>query len=66
MVSTYFWRAQYVGGGVVEEQRVCLCVKLCIKAALLIKTYILLDLFHGAWEGFSCYFEHGPKTVDTK
>lgn len=36
MVSTYFWRAQCVGGGVVQEQCVCLYVKLCIKAAPLI------------------------------
>lgn len=42
MVSTYIWRVQYVGGGVIEEQCMCLCVKLCIKKASLIKTYILL------------------------
>lgn len=64
MVSTYFWRAQYVGGGVVEEQ--CVCVKLCIKAAPapLIKIYVHLDLLCGTWESFSCYFEHGPKTAE--
>lgn len=53
-----------MGGGVVEEQCVCLCVKPCIKAAPLIKTFIHLDLFCGPWEGFSCYFERGPKTAE--
>lgn len=63
VVSTYFCRAQCVGGGVVEEQCVCLCVKLCIKVAPLIKTYIFLDLFCGTWGGFFGYFECGPKTA---
>lgn len=47
-----------------SRRAVCLCVKLCIKAAPLIKTYIFLDLFCGTWEGFFCYFECGPKTAD--